>query len=80
MDLCNYSANSWFEIILLLTARPWNLFAGVVQVLSIEDFISKKLQIIEIKPLWCPHYFEFSAISNDLRCNILSEAIPLGKS
>ena len=51
MGLCNYSANSWFEIILLLTARPWNLFAGVAQALSIEDFISKKLQIIEIKPL-----------------------------
>ena len=43
MGLYNYSANSWLEIILLLTARPANLFASVAQVLAIEDFLSKKL-------------------------------------
>ena len=51
IGLCNSSTNSWFNIILLLTAPLGNLFlvamfsdrADLVEVLALEDSLSKKI-------------------------------------
>ena len=80
IGLCNYSAKSWFDIISILTVLPASLFQRLVEVLALDNFLSKHVWTIEARPQWYSSYFGFLANLNALSHYTFSEIVFLGKS
>ena len=81
--LCNSLANSWFRLILILTAPPANLFrlskvsdhAHVTEVLAPEDFLLINLETFEASSRCYYDILDFQAILNALSRSNLSKAV-----
>ena len=75
IGMSNSSAYSWFDIIFLLRAPPEaDLSVSKADILS-KIYKPSKQDLFDIH-----HILDFFATINVLSCNILSEAVLLGKS